>query len=216
MKYKYRIFYKHYFSLIELIVVISILLVMISLLSPTLNSLMDVANSSTCKNNLKQISIANHLYADDHNHHFIPIFGNMDGRLRNWTYHLSKLELYPANESSALCPVKPTYGMNMTSHGGSFRNTIDRPINRLLLQSPSHKIQGGDCTTVITYSFRANPEQSRGWINFGEDAFRSLAYRHGNETANVFYFDGHVDAFELSHYIQLRDQFYFSKDAIAN
>lgn len=203
------------FSLIELMVVISIFLILISLLSPSLNSMLDLANSSSCKSHLKQISIANHIYADDNDHFFIPIFGHILGKKKNWINYLSHFDLYPTDDlASSFCPVTPMYGMNQTSHGGSWTQSLDRPINRELLDSPAQKIQGGDCTTVITYSYRANPEQSKGWLNFGEQAFRSIAYRHSNDKANVFYFDGHVDIFEVSSYTYLKDSFYFSKDAI--
>lgn len=53
------------FSLIELLVVVSVIAILASLLAPTLSRAKQRGHSAVCKNNLRQISIGVALYADD-------------------------------------------------------------------------------------------------------------------------------------------------------
>ena len=52
------------FTLIELLVVIAIIAVLISLLLPAVQAAREAARRSQCRNNLKQIALAEHNYHD--------------------------------------------------------------------------------------------------------------------------------------------------------
>jgi type II secretory pathway pseudopilin PulG len=57
---------KRYFSLVELAVVIAILALLVSMLSPSLTRMMDGSNRLVCKTNLKQAVHAELIYAEDY------------------------------------------------------------------------------------------------------------------------------------------------------
>lgn len=69
------------FTLIELLVVIAIIAILIALLLPAVQQAREAARRSSCKNNLKQISLALHNYHDVHSR--FPIGETSAGVLRD-------------------------------------------------------------------------------------------------------------------------------------
>lgn len=80
-----------YFTLIELLIVISIIAILAGLLLPTLKKAKDKAQSLVCQNNLKQISTGMFNYIDSYNGYFpnrtlITAANIAQSPIRNW-YH---------------------------------------------------------------------------------------------------------------------------------
>lgn len=62
---------KKFFTLIELLIVIAIILILISLIQPALKKAIYLANLTVCKNNLKQIGFVSFAICDDYNGTFL-------------------------------------------------------------------------------------------------------------------------------------------------
>ncbi len=107
------------FTLIELVITISIIAILMAMLLPVFANVRERARTTSCASNLAQIGLALHLYAQDHDGRFPPARGNEPG-----------LQRYVRNEQVFLC--------------GSHRRRPDRRIGRRIIPSyESYRYQPG-------------------------------------------------------------------------
>ncbi|MFH1302133.1 MAG: DUF1559 domain-containing protein [Planctomycetota bacterium] len=122
------------FTLIELLVVIAIIAILIALLLPAVQQAREAARRSSCKNNLKQLGLALHNYAETHSifppgsvgpnaigvFAFILPFMEQSALYNKWDFNLPHLDVAnrPACSTPVtayFCPSKPRSSLNSST-----------------------------------------------------------------------------------------------------
>ncbi|MGL4398952.1 MAG: type II secretion system protein [Luteolibacter sp.] len=202
------------FTLVELLVVITIIVVLAALSVGTTVRLRDQAFKANSTRNIAQLQIANASYAADHSGRYVPIYSYDENNVRegNWYQNaefLSNLagDIRDASgEPTRSAPISmldpkvyrekkgfhhsiaASYGMNDSGISGD-HSAGAKPGHKLnQIPNPSESMAFATATDFrITYNSRFNWKGVDGKTKNGD-----LAYRHGGKALVVF-FDGHVE-----------------------
>ena len=220
------------FTLIELLVVISIIAILASLLMPAISLVRDSAISTTCRNKLRQMFLANESYAGDWEGAGVSgvIWNASSVNISWWPGNFefwSRLDNKPAPgfgyqqvEKRFYCPRSvndPSNPSIARSYGYNFHTSWFRDNNFLNPTRPGLAWQTPGLETSVFFAKVPKPSScfmfgdSTTW-NPSQDGVPypgyeppptlSLAPRH-RSLANFIYFDGHVEGRAQSTYLAL-------------
>jgi prepilin-type N-terminal cleavage/methylation domain-containing protein/prepilin-type processing-associated H-X9-DG protein len=92
------------FTLIELLVVIAIIAILAAILFPVFARAREKARQASCQSNLKQIGLANAMYATDYDQFFVPVARPVSGVPGNGVWWMILLQPYIKNIQVLDCP----------------------------------------------------------------------------------------------------------------
>lgn len=207
------------FTLIELLVVIGIIALLAAILFPVFSQVRRKANATSCLSNLRQIGMANQMYATDNDD--FPVWGgdppDMNGAwgnnpdINSMRPQHEVLQPYVKNKNIWRCPSDfgfdfcgPFEGTNLPSHPSSFAKWGSSYISRtelILLRRPIDNLEAISSTGQVV-----------GPAGIGL-FFDAVGFWHGggqgdirNYRNNVSFLDGHAKSLNNTDYIALWNQ----------
>lgn len=206
---KIKVLCRNGFTLVELLIVVSIIVILMALLLPALRSAKAQTHKIACSGNLKQFGIANISYAQDNNDW--PPISYTDGQL--WDYQLMPYINYPQNIAEAdsksgysifHCPgatPSPVY-KGYRSLGYSYNRFLSCGNSSYVSYwSRFSRLETPGCMLLMTDFGQFSPEvehvtfmniNNRLWVGPVTSQFvKYISYRHLGRT-NVLFADGHA------------------------
>lgn len=198
------------FSLIELLAVIAVIGILAAILIPTVSSIRERSLLSSSISNIRQLHLANTLYANEHGGMYVPIISrDSEGKLTRWMENPEYRDLlgmhedqdWPENLISPNANVLDnrgnrradrSYAMNITGFTGYSDPNNAWQLSIHDIETPGKLIAMTDALDWIVSFYGTKKYQ-------GEEVSlnSAVAYRYDDKAA-VVYFDGQAQARSMS------------------
>jgi len=188
------------FTIIELFVVIAIFAILASLVMPAMKKTLEHSQILQCKNILKHFSLADELYADDHNERYVvikPVQWSMV-----WFQNKAFLSLLGTNktdirnEPELTCPnytapsyARFSYAPNWTNERFGWSDFKDQALVRNKVAKPTQKIKLIENSDWHAHRWQVNNLR---WYDYGENKDNVVTYRH-LDGCDILFIDGHIE-----------------------
>lgn len=186
------------FTLVELLVVITIIAVLAGIALPVFNKVQEKAKALQDGNNLRQLGVATIAFASDNDGDLLVSSADTSIKWTNLlrtTYvkdngaFLSPFDKRPKNGDIAADGAPVSYGVNSEILGGTDAKNMDDPKypSQLILMAPAQESKGvfkGIFSTPVTLTKLSNPEVDGGT-------------HQGGRRLKVVMLDGHVEDLEM-------------------
>ncbi len=195
----------HYFTLIEMLVVVAIIAILLSLLLPAYRKSNEVANLVVCANSMRQLVLADTTYVDDFNDRLA--FSNWGwlewyDHKAGWLYkfpnnsapgHVETGLFWPYLNTRAIyhCPRdnEPDVGTNkLTSY------MMNGAVNSYGVSDLSHRLEQFNASDVLFFELDDVPDTPMLWndgSSYPWEVAQAIGQRH-IDIAVLGHFDGHV------------------------
>ena len=206
------------FTVLELLVVISIIVMLASLLLPALNKAKDSGRQISCLSNLKQYALGFGMYQSSYNDYYPPwSYKNVDLSIWNWVWSLKDIGVifpivckcpsstgvltHPSVNGADDCVNRPeypyayyttAYGYNYLGLGSSYYttwNAYSAPAKTSQVRRPSTTLAVSDGWNKVNRAFCLT--------TYAGDIV--IHDRHHNG-ANILFADGHVNWLRQAYY----------------
>jgi len=215
------------FSLVEMLVVMSIIGLLAGMLLPALKQARECARAASCTSNLRQMGLATEMYLDDYGHFFLyeqPVNGGAD---MLWYFglespycpgcgpgkrniDLTKAKLYPYFQTVHGIEVCPSYNYYSPLWRQKFNQITDGyGLNLLLFGASLNQLtdslaqvvcfaDAADVNTIQAPASSAHPMvEEFYYVHPYNNQVPTTQFRH-NGRANVLFCDGHVDSMPMA------------------
>ena len=197
------------FTLIELLVVIAIIAILASLLLPSLARAKAKGKQAACKSNLRQVGLAFHMYADDHEG-WLPTTTHGAGTNASWIYQLS--DYVGHVDRIRLCPADPKAQERLSANAASYSlnefTSVDLvdPFGQKLesfrkldtLRFPSQTITAFEISDKAGVNTFNDHTHSRNWLLGWSSVTTDIQPDRHLGSANYPFADSHVETIKAS------------------